>query len=177
MENTEITYIDKLPVERWEEFKNLKIEGLTTDPSAFTQTLSDVKNSPDTDWKMPLGKALKGENAIIFAEYKGKLIGIGGVHLFSREKVKHNASLESLYVSPEYRRKGIAKEIVKRELEFLAKSPEIKMAFAEIFSSQTASLVLHKELGFEVVGTIKDFMQWEGKYYDSVFVQKKIRDL
>lgn len=177
MESAGIIYIENLPVERWEEYKNLKIEAITNDPSAFTHILSDAFSSPDSDWKAPLEKLSNGEGIMVFAEYEGKLIGMGSTHLYTKERFKHNAYLESLYVSAEYRGKGIAKEIVRRQLNLISKRPEIALVFCEIFSSQIASLELHKKLGFEVVGTIKDFMKHEGKYYDSIFVQKRIRSL
>lgn len=177
MENLEITYIENLPVERWEEFKNLKIEAITNDPSAFSHTLNEAINSQDEEWKSSLEKVMKGEGIMVFAEHKGKLIGMGKTHFFTKERFKHNASLQSLYVSPKYRGRGIAKEIEIRQLKLISEKPEIALVFGEIFSSQIASLELHKKLGFEVVGTIRDFMQYEGKYYDSVFVQKRIRNL
>lgn len=172
----EINYIEKLPIERWEEFKNLKIEAIKSDPSAFSHILSDAENATEDDWKKPLEKVLNNDGIMAFAECEGKLIGMGSTHLFSKERFKHNASLESLYISSEYRRKGIAEEIEKRQINLISQRPEIKLIFGEIFSSQQASLALHKKLGFEVVGTIKDFMFWEGKYYDSYFIQKRIRD-
>jgi phosphinothricin acetyltransferase len=177
MKNTEINYIDNLPAECWEEFKNLKIEAVTQESSAFSQSLSDVIGCPDSDWIAMLEKNLKKEAVMVFAEYEGKLVGMGSTRLFTKERFKHNASLESLYVTPTYRRKGIAEEIEKNQIDLISKMPGIEVIFGEIFSSQKASLELHKKLGFEVVGVIKDFMKLEGVYYDSVFIQKKIKIL
>lgn len=170
----EIRYIENLPVDRWEEYKNLKIEAIKEDTSAFSYELSEAVVSPDADWKTPLEKLAKGENIMVFAEHEGKLVGMGTTHLFTKERFKHNASLESLYVNSEYRRKGIAEGIEKRQIALISNRPGMKYIFGEIFSSQTASLELHKKLGFEVVGVIPGFMQWEGKYYDSIFIHKKI---
>lgn len=170
----EITYIENLPVERWEEYKSLKLEAIKQDTSAFSYELSEAIASPDADWKAPLEKLAKGENIMVFAEHQGKLVGMGTTHLFIKERFKHNASLESLYVNPEYRRQGIAEEIEKRQIAIISKRPGMQYIFGEIFSSQIGSLELHKKLGFEVVGVIPGFMQWEGKYYDSIFIHKKI---
>ncbi len=172
---SKITYVHNLPVARWEEFKNLKIEAITREPNAFTHELSEAIAQPDSDWQGQLEKALIGEKILVFAEEDGKLIGLGGVYLYKKEKFKHNASLDSLYVSPKYRERGIGRALVEKRIELISQRSEILQVITEIFSSQVASIELHKKLGFETVGVLKNFAYFDGGYFDSIHMMKKIR--
>ncbi len=169
----EVKIIDKLPVERWEEYKNLRIEALKTDPNAFWGDLESTLKEEDSEWKITLEKNLKGDEIIVFAEFDNKLIGMGSVYLYERENCKHNATLKSLFVSPEHRGKKIGEMLVKRRIDLILKKPHIKNIFCEIFEFNTASIELHNKLGFENVGAVKDFILVDGKYFDSLTFQKR----
>jgi L-amino acid N-acyltransferase YncA len=169
----EIKIIDKLPVERWEEYKNLRLEALKTDPSAFWDDLDFTIKEEDNEWKNVLERNLIGEEIIIFAEYNNKLIGMGTVYLYEREDCKHNATLKSLYVSPQHRGRGIGEMLVNRRIELILLKPYIRNIFCEIFGYNVSSIELHKKLGFEEVGSVKDFILLDGKYFDSLTFQKR----
>jgi len=169
----ELTYIENLSIERWKEYKDLKIEAIKNEPAAFSHELQDALNMTEEEWKSPLINK-DGNGILVFAESEGKLIGMAGGRFFSKEKFKHNASLENLYVSPEYRGKGVGKELVELRMRIIKERPSVKNVICEVFTSQQASLELHKKLGFEVGGVIKDFLFIDGKYFDSVLLEKKI---
>lgn len=173
--NMDIKIIEKLPVERWQEYKDLRTRALTGDPLAFSTEFFEVENEPDDYWQKRLEKNLNGESIIIFAEIDGKLVGTGSVYLFTKERFKHNADLQALYVDPAYRGKGIGQMLIEKRIEMVTKIPEIKNILCEIYSTQQASIEVHKKLGFEITGVIKDFVLIDGKYYDDIQMVKRIR--
>jgi L-amino acid N-acyltransferase YncA len=171
----EVKYIDALPVERWEEYKNLKIDALRNEEQAFSFELEDALKYDDKYWKDDLQKALEGKKILVFAEYEGVLIGLAGAYLFEKKEFNHNVNLNALYVKAEYRGKGIGKGLVNKRIEISKdRHPEVTQIFTEIFASQVASIKLHLALGFEEVGRIKKFVHNEGEYFDSIFFQKEI---
>lgn len=170
----EIKYINDLSPDRWEDFKNIRIEAFQTDPLAFSDG-DELFDYSEKDWRDRLQKALDGKSVLVFAEIDGKLVGIGLVYLFGVERYQHNGSLQGLFVSKEHRGKGIGARIINKRIEILLDRPEITQVICEIFSSQVASLELHKKLEFEETGKVKDFVKHEGNFYDSVFLQKNIR--
>ncbi len=171
----EIKYIDNLPVDRWKEYKELRINGLENDPIAFTPDLEETLKDTEENWRNRLQNNLNGERVLIFAEHDGKLVGCGNITLYEMERFKHNVNFDGLYVRPEYRGRGIGEKLVKERLERAEKMPKVTQVFTEIFSSQIASIDLHKKLDFVEVGRIKDFVHMNDKYYDSIFMQKRLK--
>lgn len=172
----DIIFIKDLPTERWEEFKKLRIEAIRESPVAFSQDVSDIVNTPDKEWIEILEKALDGELLLYFVESNGELIALAGARFYTKEKIKHNAFLDSLHVSPAFREMGIGGELLKKRIEFIVERGGIKNIICEIFSSQVASIELHKKFGFTQGGTIKDFLYFEGKYSDTIFFRKSLQD-
>ncbi len=172
---SDIIYIDNLPIERWEEFKNLRLESLTNDPEAFSETLEQFGAKSEETWRAMLERKSKEDRDYVFAEHNGKLIGMGSIYHYPKENVAHNAWFDSLYVSPEYRKKGVGIQLVLKRLDLLSKYPNIIQAICEIYSSQKASLEMHKKLDFDLVGTMKDFICLRGEYFDKVTFQKRVK--
>jgi len=170
----EIRYIHDLPLDRWEEFRDLRLEALRADPLAFSSG-SDLLEYSEKDWKDRLQKALDGNSILVFAESDGKLVGMGSVYLYEIDRYKHNASLQGLFVSVSYRGKGIGVGLINERIKLILPDSRIIQVMCEIFSSQVASLELHKKLGFEVTGKMSDFVKDGDNFYDSVFLQKQIR--
>jgi L-amino acid N-acyltransferase YncA len=169
MENIKI--ITDLPVERWEEYKKLKIEAIKDSPQAFSHELSEAENETDEYWKNGLG----ANNIKVFAESDGKLIGMVGGRFYSKEMFKHNAVINSFYVNKNHRGKGLGELLEKTAIEKIEQNPIIINVLCEVSSTQTASLAIQKKLGFEICGTIKDYGFFEGKYIDDIQLLKRIR--
>ncbi len=172
----EVKYIEKLPVERWEEFKNLRIENYKNDPNAFSGNLKDIVDQDESEWKKKLENNINEECIWIFAEHDNKLIGAGYVYFYKDSRFKHNSSLQGLYVSPHYRNKGIGESLITRRIELISKNTHIKNIICEIYGTQIASIELHKKMGFEISGLIKDFVLIEDKYFDLLQFCKKINN-
>ncbi len=171
----EIKIIKNLPLERWEEFKNLKIEAIKDSPSAFSHELSEAESQPDESWRSVLNKNIERKSIVIFLESEEKLIGLIGGRVYSKEMFKHNASIDTLYINKKYRGRGLAELLEKTIIEMISQNPQVINIICEVSSSQVASLALQKKLGFQVSGVLKDFGYFEGKYLDSVHFIKRIK--
>ncbi|MEQ1500507.1 MAG: GNAT family N-acetyltransferase, partial [Parcubacteria group bacterium] len=161
---SEIKIIDKLPVERWEEYKNLKIESIKDSPIAFSHELEEAINENDDYWKNGIGDSpIK-----FFAEDNGRLIGLVGGRVYSKKMFSHNAFIETLYVNSEYRGRGIGKLLEENIINKFKENPKVRNILCEVASTQEPSVALQKKLGFEISGIIKDFGYYDGKYIDNI---------
>ncbi len=170
---SEIKIITDLAVERWEEFKNLRVEAQTNDPNAFSSEIVETLKQSESDWRAKLEG--KSGNKWVFAECNGKLIGMGFINFYQKLRFKHNVSLQGLYVTPEYRGKGIGEMLITARIEIISQNPGIKNILCDTYGTQVASIELHKKLGFEIAGCVKDFVVVDGKYYDLFQFVKRIR--
>ncbi len=173
--NSEIKIIYKLPIERWKEFKNLRIEAIENDQIAFSTGTDDALMQSEDDWKKTLEENLIGTSITIFAECDNRLVGMARIYMYKMVRYKHNASLQALYVSPEYRNRGIGKLLIESRMSILSQMSEIINVICEVFSSQPVSIELHKKLGFVEFAHLKDFVYYNGVYYDSYQFLKRIR--
>lgn len=87
--------IIKLPPERWQEYKDLKLESLTLEPTAFASTPEEKNNDTEEDWK----NDLKG--VLYFVEMNEKLIGLAGAYKENHIKSSHifDCFLENAIIS------------------------------------------------------------------------------
>jgi ribosomal protein S18 acetylase RimI-like enzyme len=92
--------------------KELRLEALRNDPGAFGSTYEGTLQRPDNWWKERLEAAeLDPSRTMLFAEEEGRLVGMAGAY---PEEDLQNVDIVSMYVSPAFRRRGIARELLDR---------------------------------------------------------------
>ena len=97
----ELTIIT-LPPERWREAKQLRLEALLAEPSAFASSYEDELAFPDDVWIARLISANERDgNMTFFAEADGALVGMAGAGWSAKAKLRHVAEIYSVYVSPD----------------------------------------------------------------------------
>lgn len=172
--NTKV--IENLSVERWEEYKNIKISSVENEELAFSESLEKLKSKSDEDWKKELEDLDKDKGVLIFIEDENNtLIGFAGAHVHSNPRLAHNAFLSNLYVYPEYRGKGFGTQLINQRIRVLKdKYPEVSNLHCEIVTTQTSSIEIHKKLGFTVTGEIKNLFKINGEFYSEYWLQKTI---
>lgn len=173
MDNVKII---KLPPERWEEYKNLRLEALKNEPTAFAASYEEKASKEDEYWQNQLKKFQDAdEDSMWFAEVSDKLVGLTGWYRSNTEKLRHSASVYAVYVNPKYRGKGIAKELIKKVLEEVESKPEIVKIDLNVNTKNEAATNLYKKLGFEIVGTLHKEIYVNGEYFDEYEMEKIVR--
>ncbi len=104
--------IVKLPPERWEDYKALRLEALSTDPEAFGATYEASLDRPDSWWRGHLEVAQQDPNkTVLFAEQDdGTLVGMAGAY---PEQEAGCVDVTAMFVRPATRGKGIGNALLK----------------------------------------------------------------
>lgn len=85
---------------------------------------------------------------VIVAEVEGVVAGYAAYAQW-REKSGYRHTMEhSVYIADEYQRRGLARALMT-ELIRLARERDVHVLIAAIEASNTASIALHEQLGFE----------------------------
>lgn len=92
-----------------------------------------------------------GRSCSLVARYDGKVIGYIMTWI-----VLDEAHIINIAVDPEYRRKGIAKTLISRTLDY-AKSEKAKRATLEVRVSNISAQNLYEKLGFKKVAIRRRF--------------------
>ncbi len=78
-----------------------------------------------------------------------------------------------IYIDKEYRNRGIGKALIGLILD-LAKKDKYETVVLEVDSNNKTAIQLYKKTGFVVFGVLPKAYKLNGKYYDDVFMYKKI---
>jgi ribosomal protein S18 acetylase RimI-like enzyme len=142
----------KLPADKWEEYRDLRLRALKEDPEAFSSSYAASLDLPDEFWKKRLSDALAGEgNWLLFARQDDKLVGMIGAYL--EPEVLDTATIVSVYVPSEERGKGISVRLMEEMLRMLSEIPALRRAKLHVNVTQFEALGLYRRFGFAEKGT------------------------
>jgi phosphinothricin acetyltransferase len=137
-------------------------EGLATGIASFETNIPD--------WEKWDEKFLKQCRYV--ALIKNEVVAWCSLSAVSKREVYKGVAEETIYVSNLHQGKGIGKKL----LQYLIKESE-KAGFwtlqAGIFSENKASLKLHEDCGFRIVGVRKNIAKREGKWHDNVLMERR----
>ena len=169
MDTDNIT-IGKLPPEKWQEYKALRLRALHDDPQAFSEPLEQALTYPDERWQQRSAEAYEGkESLIVFARSGGQLVGMIGA--FFPPKEKGVGIIFGVYVAPEVRDKGVSKLLLEALLHELKTNPTIATVKLEVNKAQLAAVKLYKPFGFTVVEE-ENSLLGDGNYYDTYVMER-----
>ncbi len=164
MDTDNIT-IGKLPPEKWQEYKALRLRALRDDPHAFSEPFEKAVAYPDERWKQRAAEAYEGkESLIVFARAGEQLVGMVGA-FFPPNEISV-AYIFGVYVVPEARGKGVAKQLLASLLHELKANPKIVTVKLSVNKEQLAAVKLYESFGFTVVGE-ENVQLGDGNYYDA----------
>ncbi len=128
-----------------------------------TATL-DLNPKSIKEWEQWFYAHNVGNHPLFVAEIDGKVAGYTSFSSF-REKEAYKSTVElSVYISLDFRRQGVATELMRYILDEAKKSDDIHTIVSVITDGNDASQKLHQKFGFEFCGTIKEVGTKFGKY-------------
>ena len=90
----------------------------------------------------------------------------------ARGRLTNGPSRDSIYVAPEFHRRGIGLLLLKRSDRRNAKRCGFRQMIAVIGDlAQTPSIALHAAAGFEPIGTMRSIGYKHGKWLDTPLMQ------
>lgn len=102
------------------------------------------------------------------AELDGQVAGYASLSAY-RTKEAYRSTVElSVYIGPDYRRKGIASKLMASILEEGRRDDRTHLIVSVITAGNEASEGLHEAFGFEYVGTLREVGIKQGQYRDTV---------
>lgn len=115
-----------------------------------------------------------GSYVLLTAEADGKAVGYASLSPY-REKEAYDVSAElSVYVSHNFRKRGIASELMRHIIETARKDSHLHTIVSVITSGNDASVALHRRFGFEYCGRISRAACKFDKYVDVMFYRLSV---
>lgn len=150
----------------------LRLEALLDSPDAFATLYEDALNRPIDKTRANLAS----EHAVTFGAYDGgKLIGNVTLVRNTGSKMKHRASVVAVYVSPPYRRHGVADKLMNELLAYAGQWEGLEQLHLMVASHNSAAIKLYQRFGFEKYGVELRSMKAGERYIDEDLMVKFLK--
>lgn len=164
--------IAKLIPDRWDEYKNLRLRALKSDPEAYGLLYDEALKKSEEEWRTLLEQADEGvDHWIFFAKLNGELVGMVSARITIPPGDGDTVKVGEVYVAREARGKGISKMLFQRLLSEITKNPKWKYAKVKVFTSQEPAIELYKSFGFKIKEQITE--DWPDGRTHETFVMEK----
>lgn len=167
--------ITQAKLEDLDTIKFLMLSALQSDPTAFTVSYNEYAIGSNAWWQNYLSAYLESSAGKMYlAKIDGKTAGMVGVLFNRRERQKHVANIVWFYVIPEFRSKGLGRELMNFIMNDIGNNKDIKKLSLTVTEKQTAAINLYKKLGFDIAGTQKKELRIADEYLDFLIMEKEI---
>jgi ribosomal protein S18 acetylase RimI-like enzyme len=130
--------------DQWRKLKRLRLDALKDSPNAFLGSYDRESQWPPSQWRSECDTS-----TWISATVDGKLVGVAKLAISNDPDV--TLHIESMWVNPGWRRRGIAQALVEK-LEALAREQGEEILGLWTFDGNESAQRLYLRLGFHPVG-------------------------
>lgn len=150
-----------------DECLQLRFEALKTNPEAFGSSYEDEVQNPANKYV----ERLQSPNHFLFGAYEDeKLVGMVELIKQDRLKYKHKALIVGMYVSPEYRGKGLGRALLEAAVNQAKTIDETEQVLLSVVTTNEKAKSLYESLGFESYGVEPRCLKLGDTYYDQHFM-------
>jgi RimJ/RimL family protein N-acetyltransferase len=159
--------IRRLPADRWEDYRDLRLEALRSDPSAFGSSFEEEVTLTEDDWKRRIRN-------VLFAVSDDAPIGMVVCLFNDRPKTKHIAEIVGVYVGADHRGEGVGTRMLERALLLIRSKKKVVKVQLAVNPEQRAAVKLYKRAGFVVWGRTKKELKVGRQFFDMLFMEKHL---
>jgi RimJ/RimL family protein N-acetyltransferase len=166
MNNQNIS-IEKLNEERWQEYRDLRLEALKNEPIAFSSSPEDEKQNPEKVWRERIKNHL-------FVMVDNRPVGLAGFFRNTHKKTSHVCEMFGVYLRKEYRGQRTGKRLIEAVLAEIQSLEGVKIIEVGVNPTQKIAKKLYQNHGFKTVAHFRKWMLINGKYYDALIMEKHL---
>ena len=148
-------------------YRAVRMEALERCPEAFASTLEIEATRP------PEAFAERLQASAVFAAIDGgEPAGMAGFYRHDTPKMAHKGMLWGMYVRPEARGRGIARQLVEAVLAHAATQVEILQL--AVTTDNAPARALYQRLGFVEYGIERRSLKHGSRYWDDVLMARDL---
>ncbi len=146
------------------QFQALRLRALREAPTAFASSHDEEDGQPIAEIASRLDAST--DRVVLGAWHGGILVGLVGLQRESLRKLAHKAYLWGMYVAPEARRQGVARELVAHALIYAQQTMRVRQVNLGVNTLNTPAVQLYEDRGFVRYGLERAFLLVDGKLHD-----------
>ncbi len=143
-------------------YKTIRLELLENHPTSFGSDYDEESLFDDSVWKSRLSKDTVDSYGVFDCD---QIIGLGVVVYNPRKKMRHIATLNSMYIKPEYREQGLASKLMNTIIKDVTNKGIYRLNLSVVETNIEAKQ-LYESKGFKEYGIEPDTIFYEGIYHN-----------
>ncbi|CAG1008707.1 phosphinothricin acetyltransferase [Burkholderiales bacterium] len=151
-------------------YRLLRLRGLAEHPEAFTSSVGDEAATPaDALARRLAPDAARPHDVVLGAFDGGTLVGICGIDVDMREKVRHKGRVFGMYVPAECAGKGIGGALIDRAVGH-AHAAGLAQLTLTVTADNAPARRVYERTGFAVCGREPQAIRVGGRGHDKLFM-------
>ena len=150
-------------------YRTIRLEALKNEPDNYGSTFEEESILA----KLPFEGHIESESPIhiVYGAFDGDdLIGITAYFRESRMKLRHRGKVTQVYIAPEYRGRGLAKQLVKAVVEDAFAQDGLGILTLEVVATNVAAIRTYESLGFVQYGLMERYFKTDNGYTDQRYM-------
>lgn len=152
-----------LRLEEAPQWRQLRLDALRSDPAAFALTYEEALAQSLPEFQAQITTP-DSPNAIFGAFHDDALIGAASFRVHPRQKMRHKADLNGLFVRKDFRGQGIGAALVRAVIAHARQ--HVTVLRLSVAAENTQASALYRALGFVPYGFERRALCADGQYYD-----------
>ncbi|TEA63295.1 MULTISPECIES: GNAT family N-acetyltransferase [unclassified Pseudomonas] len=158
-------WIERLDASHALAYRELMLEAYDRHPQAFTSSVRERAVMPLSWWESRLTSKF---DAVFGAFEDGRLAGIVGLAFEPREKARHKATVFGMYVSADFRQRGLGLKLMEAVLGEAQQHPALKVIQLTVTAGNDAAFQLYQRCGFIQFGLEPMAVRVGEDYFDKI---------
>lgn len=157
--------VAELPPERWQEYRDIRLEALREEPAAFGSSYEEEVAMPEEEWKRRLG-------TMLFALEEGVPVGMISFAISPRAKTGHIAHIYSVYVRRSARGRGAGGALLKSALDRIKAHGGVLKVQLSVNPAMRPAVLLYERGGFVAQMRSEKELLVDGKFHALLYMEK-----
>ncbi|MBK9442108.1 MAG: GNAT family N-acetyltransferase [Comamonadaceae bacterium] len=134
------------------QYRALMLQAYADCPDAFTSSVADRTGLALGWWKQRLSGAPDANERVWGVAAGDALAGVVGLSFDKREKVRHKAHLFGMFVTPEFRQRGLGGELLAAALQHARTQAQVQIVQLTVTQGNRSAQALYERHGFVEFG-------------------------
>ena len=152
-------------------YRTIRLELLKQYPENFGSSYEEEAAFPVERWIERLDKSTI---TTLGAFVDNEIVGLCVISYNPRKKMKHTATIHSMYVKPSHRGKGIAVSLLQKAEEDM-RQHDVQRANLSVVTTNTSAHNLYKKLRYITYGEEPEVIHHDGVYYSTYLMSKQLK--
>ena len=156
------------------EYRELRLRALREHPDAFTSSFEEDRLKP-IDWaRQRLGHRREAPHDFVLGAFSGgTLVGMLGLSVEPRKKVRHIGDVFGMYVAPEHAGRGAGKLLLDSCIA-RAREAGLEQLRLTVTDGNARARSLYERAGFRLFGLERNAVKLDGRYHDKCHMALKL---